>query len=75
MSKRTLGQTIRGLRLERNLTIQQLAQLSGISERQISKIELEEQKASTIKLKTLQLLAQALNTRADQLLHFIEYDD
>lgn len=73
--KRSLGTMIRGLRRESDISIKQLSINSGVSPRQISKIELEEQKSSTIKLKTLRKLSQALNTSLDQLLYFVKYDD
>ena len=55
---KALGQRVRYLRSERKLTMEKLAELSGIDYRQLSYIELGQTDAS---LSTLYALSQGLN--------------
>ncbi|MFE2861683.1 helix-turn-helix domain-containing protein [Sphingobacterium multivorum] len=55
---KALGQRVRDLRSERKLTMEKLAELSGIDYRQLSYIELGQTDAS---LSTLYALSQGLN--------------
>lgn len=55
---KALGQRVRELRSERKLTMEKLAELSGIDYRQLSYIELGQTDAS---LSTLYALSQGLN--------------
>lgn len=55
---KALGQRVRDLRAERKLTMEKLAELSGIDYRQLSYIELGQTDAS---LSTLYALSQGLN--------------
>lgn len=55
-------------RKKQGLTQTDLANLAGLNIRQIQKIENGESKTKNITLKTMQAIAQALNTKIDDLI-------
>ena len=59
---------IKTYRKKQGLTQTGLANLAGLNIRQIQKIENEETKTENITLKTMQAIAQALNTKIDDLI-------
>lgn len=59
---------IKTYRKKQGLTQTGLANLAGLNIRQIQKIENEEAKTENITLKTMQAIAQALNTKIDDLI-------
>ena len=56
-------------RKKQGLTQSDLANRAGLNIRQIQKIENEEAKTENITLKTMQAIAQALNTKIDDLIN------
>lgn len=60
---------IKTYRKKQGLTQTGLANLAGLNIRQIQKIENEEAKTENITLKTIQAIAQALNTKIDDLIN------
>ena len=54
---------LRELRLQKNLTIQQLAELSKISDRQLSRLEKNQEAASTARERTIFKIAKALDVK------------
>lgn len=60
---------IKTYRKKQGLTQADLANLAELNIRQIQKIENEEAKTENITLKTMQAIAQALNTKIDDLIN------
>ena len=59
---------IKEYRKKQNLTQTELANLAGLNIRQIQKIERGEAKTENITLKTMKAIAEALNTKIDDLI-------
>jgi transcriptional regulator with XRE-family HTH domain len=62
--KRRIGEEVRRLRLERGMTLEQLAYLSGLSFPTVHRIEsLRRRKGSNVELNTLNAIARALGKK------------